>query len=131
MHAHTHTHTYLHTDARTLTNVVGPRVTRAHSAIVRSATELLLGAHQLSGVRRRRRDNALALLTRSPVRPAARLPARRPPIRRARARWRRPWWSRAPRGRRPSRAYVPAELVCVAGVSHALISVPAAYIPYA
>lgn len=50
---------------------VGPR--KAHSAIVRSATELLLGAHQLSGVRRRRRDNALSLPARPPQ-PRARLP---------------------------------------------------------
>lgn len=48
----------------------------AHSAIVRSATELLLGVHQLSGVRRRRRDNALS----PPARPLAcpRVPYRPP-----------------------------------------------------
>jgi len=67
------------TDARAgtvSTNVFGGRVRRAHSAIVRSATELLLGAHQLSGVRRRRRDNALS----PPARPQTCLPVRPSPF---------------------------------------------------
>jgi len=95
--------------------VFGGRVRRAHSAIVRSATELLLGAHQLSGVRRRRRDNALS----PPARPqscplAALAPSNRarssvaPPVVVARA---------PPSGRRPRsytrRARVGAVRMCV------------------
>lgn len=137
----------------------GGRVRRAHSAIVRSATELLLGAHQLSGVRRRRRDNALspparppALKTARPSRTTATVHGRRsfqprrrasvaPPVVVALAR-RRGEDSRAriliyvytyiPTGPRVGvRMCVCASgvtwvWVCASGVSHALISTPAA-----